>query len=210
MQRWMSALTLTMMLAGVAVAQTPPQNPIDRVVEAGYMSRTTGGDFRESEFLSRAELASILVRSFRLSDRIALSQRYRTVPNSSSIQVRDVPSNHWAYSDIQTVLRTGVMTGYRDNLFFPEQRVSRAEAFSIFAQAYGVFQFPDQTIAQVLSQHPDSAQIPAWARKSMATALYEGFVNTDADNRINPSLPMTRGDMAFALGRYLDRLEQPW
>ncbi|MEP0956154.1 S-layer homology domain-containing protein [Microcoleus sp. FACHB-1515] len=201
MQRWISALTLTMMLAGVAVAQTPAQNPIDRVVEAGYMSRTTGGDFRESEFLSRAELASILVRSFQLSD--------RTPPNPNRIQVRDVPSNHWAYSDIQTVLRTGVMTGYRDNLFFPEQRVSRAEAFSIFAQAYGVFQFPEQTIAEVLSQYPDSAQIPTWAQKSMATALYEGFVNTDAENRINPSLPMTRGDMAFALSRYLDRLEQP-
>ncbi|NEQ26787.1 MAG: S-layer homology domain-containing protein, partial [Microcoleus sp. SIO2G3] len=153
MQRWISALTLTLMLAGVAAAQTPPQTPIDRVVESGLMSRTASGEFREGEFLSRAELASLLVRTFQLSD--------RTPPNPNTIQVRDVPSNHWAYNDIQTVLRTGVMTGYRDNLFFPEQRVSRAEAFSIFAQAYGVFQFPDQTIAELLSQYPDSSQIPS-------------------------------------------------
>lgn len=201
LQRWISALTLTLMLAGVSLAQTPPQSPIDRVVESGLMNRTAAGDFREGQYLSRAELASILVRTFRLSD--------RTPPQPNAVQVRDVPSTHWAYNDIQTVLRTGVMGGYRDGLFFPEQRVTRAEAFSIFAQAYGVFQFPDQTVAEILAQYPDSSEVPVWAQKSIATALYEGFVNVDPGNRINPTLPMTRGDMAFALDRYLDRLQQP-
>jgi len=201
MQRWISAFTLTLMLAGVSMAQTPPPNPIDRVVEAGLMSRMSTGDFNESAFLSRAELANILVRTFQLSD--------RNPSQANSIQVNDVPSNHWAYNDIQTVLRTGVMSGYREGRFFPEQRVTRAEAFSIFAQAYGIFQFPDQTIAEILSQYPDAPQVPSWAQKSMATALYEGFVNVDAGNRINPTLPMTRGDIAFALSRYLDRLQQP-
>jgi hypothetical protein len=107
------------------------------------------------------------------------------------------------------------MTGYRSGQFFPNQRVTRAEAFSILAQAYGVFQFPDDTVAQLLSKYPDSDRIPNWAKKSVATALYEGFINVDATtNQIKPLEPMTRGDMAYALSKYLERQEDtapiPW
>jgi hypothetical protein len=49
----------------------------------------------------------------------------------------------------------------------------------------------------------------------LATALYEGFVNVDAaTNQIKPLEPMTRGDMAYALSKYLERQEStapiPW
>ena len=83
------------------------------------------------------------------------------------------------------------------------------------AQAYGVFQFPDDTVAQLLSKYPDSDQVPSWARKSIATALYEGFINVDSTtNLINPLELMTRGDMVYALSKYLERQEDtapiPW
>lgn len=208
MERFLSALSLTLLLSGLsAFAQVQPTptslDPIDQVVEAGLMNRAPNGDFRADAILSRAELASILVRTFELDQR--QSSPTATVP------VEDVSRSHWAYNDIQTVLRNGIMTGYREGRFFPDQRVTRAEAFSIFAQAYGVFQFPDETVTQILTRYPDSGQIPGWARKSMATALYEGFVNTDKtdNNQINPLSPMTRGDMAYALSVYLERQETP-
>ena len=203
MKRFLSALSLTFMLCGAsAMAQIQViSDPIDQVVDAGLMSRSASGDFRADALLSRAELASILVKTFQL-DR-------RNPEQTQIIQMQDVPESHWAYRDIQTVLRNGIMTGYREGRFFPEQRVSRAEAFSIFAQAYGVFQFPDQTIDEILAQYPDAAAIPTWARRSLATALYEGFVNTDASNQINPLEPMTRGDMAYGLSQYLDSQQNP-
>ncbi|MBD2055761.1 S-layer homology domain-containing protein [Oculatella sp. FACHB-28] len=198
MKRFLSAFSLTFMLYGTsAIAQAQVvSDPVDRVVNAGLMSRSANGDFRADALLSRAELASILVKTFQL-DR-------RNPDQAMVIQMQDVPESHWAYNDIQTVLRNGIMTGYREGRFFPEQRVSRAEAFSIFAQAYGVFQFPNETIDEILAQYPDSTDIPAWARRSMATALYEGFVNVDASSQIGPLRPMTRGDMAYGLSRYLE------
>lgn len=203
MKRFLSALSLTFVLYGTsAIAQTQViSDPVDRVVEAGLMSRSSDGDFRADALLSRAELASILVKTFQL-DR-------RNPDQTLVIPMQDVPESHWAYGDIQTVLRNGVMTGYREGRFFPEQRVSRAEAFSIFAQAYGVFQFPNETIDEILAQYPDSTDIPAWARRSMATALYEGFVNIDASRQISPLRPMTRGDMAYGLSQYLENQQNP-
>jgi hypothetical protein len=203
MHRIIGILPLVFLLQGVpAIAQESAlPNPIDRVVAARLMSPYADGEFRPERVLSRAELASILVRTFNLENRQA-SQR-------EPIATQDVPPSHWAYNDIQLVLKNNVMTGYREGRFFPNQRVTRAEAFSIFAQAYGVFQFPDETVAELLSPYPDSDRIPGWARKSMATALYENFVNLDERDRINPLEPMTRGDMAYALSRYLERQEAP-
>jgi hypothetical protein len=217
MERFVGALSLTLMLTGLkAIAQVQPapvqplqvqpapvqsQNPIDQVVEAGLMSPFPDGDFRADVVLSRAELAAILVKTFHLEQRKS--------GQAAVVQIQDVPPSYWAYNDIQVVLRNGIMTGYREGRFFPDQRVTRAEAFSIFAQAYGVFQFPDQTVAEILARYPDASEIPGWARKSMATALYEGFINTKENNRIDPLNPMTRGDMAYALSIYLLRQRTP-
>lgn len=177
-------------------ASPSPNDPISQVVAAGLMSNLTDGQFHPELFISRAELASILVRSFGLDKRAAANQ-------AGIIEVQDVPASYWAFKDIQTVLKTGIMKGYRGNMFFPNQKVTRAEALAIFAQAYGVFQFPDNTVEEILSPYPDAASIPVWARKSLATALNAGFVNTDAQKSINPLQPMTRADMAYALSQYL-------
>lgn len=182
-------------------APTPP-NPIEQVVAAGLMTNLPDGQFHPERFISRAELASILVKAFGLDKRAAANQ-------PTSVEVKDVPSTHPAFNDIQTVLKAGIMKGYRDNMFFPNQRVTRAEAFAIIAQAYGVFQFPENTVAEILAPYPDAASLPDWAKKSWATALNSGFVNVDAQNNISPLQPMTRGDMAYALSKYLAEQQAP-
>jgi hypothetical protein len=204
MERFLGALSLTLLLTGLVAAaqvQSSPPNPVEQVVEAGLMTRFSDGNFRGDEAVSRAELARILVKTFHLDQR-------HTNP-MFVVPVEDVPPSHWAYEDIQLVLRNRIMTGYRQGRFYPAQRVTRAEAFAIFAQAYGVFQFPEQTIEEVLSPYPDSPKIPDWARKSIATAVYEGFVNLKDHGRLDPLSPMTREDMAYAINSYLMQQRTP-
>jgi hypothetical protein len=181
-------------------------DPIERVIEAGLMSNAKDGKFYADRVISRAELATILVDTFNLEQRV--------VGNAEVVPLKDVPKSHWAYGNIQTVLRTKTMTGYYPGEFYPNQRINRAEAMAIFANAYGVFQFPTETIDRILAMYPDANQIPTWARKSIATALYEQFVNLDNGGLIKPLEPMTRGDMAYVLSKYLSRLDQtaplPW
>ncbi|MEO1185011.1 MAG: S-layer homology domain-containing protein, partial [Cyanobacteria bacterium J06636_27] len=128
---------------------------IKKVVTAKLMTNYSDGNFHAEKLMSRAELASIMVKTFKLDK--------RNLP-SEDVQVADVPSSHRAYEDIQTVLKTGIMKGYRGNLFFPNQRVTRAEGLAIFAQAYGVFQFSDDTVNEILSRYSDKQSIPNWAR----------------------------------------------
>ena len=220
MHRLLSAISLVILLQGLQLVvqaqsvpeapplgepvevSTPVADPIAQVIASGLMTKDISGNFRENDLLSRAELASILVKTFQLNKRAAAKQ-------GDPVPVDDVSPNYWGYKDIQTVLKTGTMTGYRGRLFYPNQKITRAEALAIFAQAYGVYQFPDATVGAILARYPDSQNIPAWARKAMATALNEGFVNTDASNQINPLKPITRGDLAYALSQYLARQTAP-
>ncbi len=200
MERFIGALSLTLLLSSLAaVAQVAPPDPLNPGIKTGlnFFSK----DLSETDaLLSRAELASILVKTFHLDKQ----------PPASEIPLQDVSSDHWAYRDIQLVLKNGIMTGYREGRFFPEQRMTRAEAFSIFAQAHGIFQFSEPAVTEILAKYPDAAQIPEWAKKPMATALAEGFINIRREQRIEPLSPMTHADMKYALKQYLTRQEKPF
>lgn len=184
----------------IQTAATQPTDPIAQVIASNLMTNFSDGKFYPERLISRAELASIMVKAFRLNKRINLPKE--------SITVADVPPSHWAYNDIQTVLKTDIMRGYRNNLFFPNQRVTRAEAMAIFAQAYGVFQFPDETVNEILAAYPDKASIPEWSRRAIATVISEGFASTDAQGNLLPLKPMTRGEMAYLLSQYLQRQQK--
>ncbi|MGJ5673187.1 MAG: S-layer homology domain-containing protein [Nostochopsis sp.] len=205
MRRFLSVLTLVTLIQSFPVvvsAQAQSQakkssDPIQMVVAANWMTNYPDNKFHSDRIISRADLASIMVKAFRLEKRQAASKE--------NIVISDVSSSHPAYKDIQTVLKTDIMKGYRGNLFFPNQRVTRAEALAIFAQAYGVFQFPDETVNEILAPHRDASTIPSWARKAIATVVAEAFVNTDTQGNLYPLKPMTRGDMAYVLSKYLQR-----
>jgi S-layer homology domain len=202
----LSLVALLQSLPGIAQAQVSettsgiPSDSIQQVVAAKWMTNFSDGKFYPERLLSRAELASIMVKAFRLDKRQAVTKQNLAIP--------DVPRSHWAFKDIQTVLKTDIMKGYRGNEFFPNQKVTRAEALAIFAQAYGVFQFPDDAVNETLAAHPDEKSIPSWARKAIATVVSEGFVNTDTQGNISPLKPVTRGDMAYVLSKYLQRQQQ--
>jgi hypothetical protein len=210
MRPWLSTFSLVLLLQSfpVIVQAQATENTgrvtseaIQQVITAKLMTNSPDGNFYPERLMSRAELAVILVKTFKLDRREAAQQE-------KSIPVADVPPSHWAYRDIQIVLKTDVMRGYRGNLFFPNQRVTRAEGLAIFAQAYGVFQFGDDSVNEILAPYPDAGSIPTWARRAIATVVTEGFINTDAQNNISPLRPMNRGDMAYLLSKYLQRQQK--
>jgi hypothetical protein len=202
----LSLVALLQNFPAIAQTQAPETNSgvssdsIQQVVAVKWMTNFSDGKFYPERLVSRAELASIMVKAFRLDKREAV--------NKENLAVPDVPRSYWAFNDIQIVLKTDIMKGYRGNQFFPNQKVTRAEALAIFAQAYGVFQFPDNAVNEILAGYPDEKSIPSWARKAIATVASEGFLNTDAQNNISPLKPVTRGDMAYVLSKYLQRQKQ--
>ncbi|AFZ00450.1 S-layer homology domain-containing protein [Calothrix sp. PCC 6303] len=199
------SLSLLGSLSIPVTAKTPEKltsttGAIASVIAANLMRNFPDGGFYPERFVSRGELATIMVKAFQLNKREASKRE--------NVTIGDVPATYPAHNDIQTVLKNGIMEGYRNNLFFPNQQVSRAEAIAIFSQAYGVFQFPDTTVSEILSIYPDQNSIPTWARKAIATATSEGFIEGDTQGNLQPQKPMTRGAMATLLNNYLQRQQK--
>lgn len=201
--------SLSQTASNLAIQTFPNQNSASR--STAKKSRSIAKEV----VLSRATLANILVHKFQLKQKFQQDSQRQPIlkqvsPQSvtsqnvtlKNVTLKDVTQTHWAYADIQTVLRLGIMSVHRQGQFLPNQRVTRAEAFSSIAQATGRVQFSDRMVEQVLDRYPDAATIPAWARRSMAAALHEGFVNLRQGDRIDPLGAMTTVDLAHALTVY--------
>ncbi len=140
----MRQLSITLSLVALlqnlpAIAQVPEttsgnsSDSIQQVIAAKWMTNFSDGKFYPERLVSRAELASIMVKAFRLDKREAVNKANLTIP--------DVPRSYWTFNDIQTVLKTDIMKGYRGNEFFPNQKVTKAEALAISLKLMVYFSF---------------------------------------------------------------------
>ena len=173
----------------------------ERVVQAGWMSRFPDGQFHPERLVTRAELATVLVKAFDLTK--------RSDNNKDNLPISDVKTSHWAFPAIQTMLKTDTMLGYHNTQqFYPNHLVSRAEGYAIIAQAYGVYQFEPDSLKELLAPYQDRSQIPYWANKAIATSIREGFIHKRGKaphSHLYPMDPLTRGDLVYALDVYLSR-----
>ncbi len=178
------------------------ENRTAEIIEMGLMTNYPDGQFHPERVLSRAQLATILVKTFRLDRRIPAQE--------SNFLLSDVASNHWAFQNIQLVLKNGILHLDEQGRFLPDQPVTRAAGLAAFAQAYGILYLGDAEISQILNSYPDSDRIPDWARRAIASAIFENLVNIDpTNNLLNPDRLMTRADMVYTLSQYLAKQENP-
>lgn len=175
---------------------------IERVFSMGWMSHLEEDEtFDATASVTRSELAQVLEKAFKLDQ--------RSTAENPDISVQDMTGDRPDYAAIQLALKTGTMTVDSQSRFFPDRPVTRAEGLAIFAQAYGIFQLSEDAVTELLNPYPDAVDIPDWAQQAMATALQEGFVNTDSNHAIRPLDPMTRNDLAYALIQYLEKQQNP-
>ena len=178
------------------------QTSIERVFSMGWMSHLEEDEtFDATASVTRSELAQVVEKAFKLDQ--------RSTAENSEISVQDMTGDRPDYAAIQLALKTGTMTVDSQGRFFPDRPVTRAEGLAIFAQAYGIFQLSEDAVTELLNPYPDAVDIPDWAQQAMATALQEGFVNTDSNHAIRPLEPMTRNDLAYALIQYLEKQQNP-
>jgi polysaccharide export outer membrane protein len=160
------------------------QSFIEPLVARGVMSAFSDGTFRPDAPLTRAQFAAIIQKAFQKS------------PIRSAVQFADVPASHPAYSAIQAAYQMGFMGGNSNNLFNPEQNISRTEA--LVALVAGLNLKPAKVSPTSLNSYfEDAASVPEYARNSIAAALENRMVVNYPNVRVlNPSRVATRGEVA--------------
>lgn len=102
----------------------------------------------------------------------------------------DVPAGNWADDPIQFLVDQGVVSGYADGSFHPNDNVTRAQFAKMLVLGMG---WQVQTPAS-----PTFGDVPVsyWAYGFIETAAAHGVISGYADGTFHPAATVTRGQVA--------------
>ncbi|MEQ9358854.1 S-layer homology domain-containing protein [Coleofasciculus chthonoplastes] len=144
------------------------------------------GEFKPQRFATRGELAAML------------QQVFEPKPKQRAIAFKDLPPNYWGAQAIKAVAKAGIIIGYPDHKFRPNQPITRAEALVVLAKALNLK--PPSEPSKTLKQYTDSNKIPDYAIANVAAAVKAGLVTGyPQGNLLNPNKPATRAELAAML-----------
>ncbi len=75
------------------------------------------------------------------------------VNTSLAVLFYDVPSNHWAYSVITMMSNKGIVSGYPDGTFLPNNSITRAEFAKILTISFNLFEKSNLKFEDVSKSH---------------------------------------------------------
>ncbi|WP_027085625.1 InlB B-repeat-containing protein [Cohnella panacarvi] len=111
-------------------------------------------------------------------------------------------AGHWAEAAITQSVRAGIVNGYTNGQFKPDDTVTREEFAVMLAKALKL-----QGEAAPLA-FTDSAKIGAWAKEGVSHAVSAGILSGYEDGRFRPDAEITRSEMAVMLERSIGMSEE--
>ena len=184
---------------GSSRPSTPPTVDIPDDVPTGlngkdhyaYIIGYGNNDVRPQNNITRAEVATIF---FRL-----LTDETREANMTKSNGYNDVKDGDWFCCAVSTLSKMGIIKGYEDGSFKPNDPISRAEFAAIAARF-----------------DPDGDKTPAsfsdvtshWAKDEISVAANHGWIKGYEDGSFKPDQKITRAETMTLVNRVLNRLPE--
>lgn len=159
------------------------QDSVMKLMEAGIISGYQDGSFKPERRISRAEFTVMLVKALKLK--------------TGGGKVFADTATHWAQDSIATAAAHGIISGYDENHFGPDDLVTREQAALIVTRATQAENSDGEL------NFTDSEQISPWAKSGVAAAVSSGFLSGYPDNSFRPQTNMTRAEAAVILSKML-------
>lgn len=158
---------------------------IEKLVAAGVLSGYPDSTFQPDKTISRAEFACIISRAFQLP------------AGNSTPGFKDWSDiSQWAQAGIAAAAQAGIINGYEDGSFRPDQPVSRSEMVVMIMKARH-----KEAAANGPASFSDNAQIPAWAQTYVQEAVKCGIISGKGQNQFKPHDKTTRAEAAVILAK---------
>ncbi len=186
-----------------AVAQNPVvQNPqeafddisghwaektIGEMVAFGAISGYNDGFFRPDNNITRAEFTTLLMKALIKSG---------LMPLQDGNIIADT-KGHWAQEYITSAVSYGIVSGYDDDTFRPDDLISREQLAVMVVKAIDL----EPGAAEI--QFADGGSISGWARDAVETAVENGVMAGYLDNTFRPQGNATRAEAVTTISKAL-------
>lgn len=166
------------------------------VWKTGLMVGVGENTFASELSLSRAMIVTILYR-------------LEGEPEVGRCDFTDVAEGMWYTDAIAWAQSSGIVNGYGNGCFGPEDFITREQLSAIFDRYLTYTGNDVRTLQEALAAYPDSADISAWAVSSVNWAVGEGFLPDDEDGTLAPTANATRAQTAAFLHRFAEKYGLP-
>ncbi|MBR5614047.1 MAG: S-layer homology domain-containing protein [Clostridia bacterium] len=144
-----------------------------------------GGYIYPSDNMTRAEMATIMVRACGAIDEANISG------------YTDVKPEDWFYASMAKAVAMGAFTG-SDNKLNPESPITRQEAFLVLSRVFGLY--ADKDDLKAIDAFKDGEKVAEWAKEGVAAIISSGYV-AGADGYLNPLNNISRAEFAVVMDR---------
>ncbi len=153
---------------------------IDTAIANGLLRGKDDGKIHSEDYLTRAEMAAIMVRSFGASVKADVSD------------YEDLEKSAWYYDEFSKAVQMRVFEGDGSGYMHPNDYITREEVFTVVARAMVL----SDSEHSVLNKFKDSSEISNWALDYMSIMAKKSYVNGDETGKVNPKKYITRAEFA--------------
>mgnify|MGYP000844643335 FL=1 len=171
------------------------KDAIDFIAAREITSGTSVGEFSPEATLTRGQFIVLLMNAYWIS------------PDAAEEGTTNfVDAGNTYYTNYLLAGKSlGIVNGIGNNMFAPEQAVTRQEMFVMLYNALEVIgELPQAYGDKQLSDFGDANQVASWAQEAMS-ALIEGGVISGSNGMLNPTVSTTRAQMAQMLYNLLSK-----
>ncbi|GGG04268.1 hypothetical protein GCM10010912_56260 [Paenibacillus albidus] len=161
------------------------QEVIQQLAEKNAVTGYPDGTFKPDQPIHRAEFAAILVRAL-------------GVPQNEGKSFTDTVG-HWASQAISSAYAYGIIHGYNEHTFAPDEPVTREQMALMLVNA---LQLENGQASQTFA---DQGMIAIWARKAVAAAVEHGVIAGYPDNTLRPKAPATRAEAVTVIWQAMEK-----
>lgn len=161
------------------------------------VSGTGDNAFAPDRNITRAEFAAILVRGLGLR------------PENGTSGFTDVDHSDWYNGAVQTAFEFGLITGYEDGSFRPQEAISREQAMLMVSKAMAITELPGlqagESANRVLEGFSDVDTVASWALNGVIDSVRAGIISGRSADELAPKAFITRAEVATIIERLLQK-----
>lgn len=167
-------------------------NEIDFAATQGLLNGVAPKEYAPNDGLTRAMFVTMLHR---------LLSGKQLAPEVAELSFTDLEQDAWYEEAVFWAAHNGIVDGYEDGSFRPDQKISREEMCVILDRLLTLLKKNVEADELTFS---DTESIAPWAAESVARLVKTGVIRGQENNRFAPAATATRAEAATVLHRLYD------
>ncbi|MFD0682191.1 MULTISPECIES: S-layer homology domain-containing protein [unclassified Paenibacillus] len=168
------------------------KDEIERMANKYIVQGVSKDEFQPDQAVTRAEFAALIARSMGLKP-----------ITSSQNKFNDVRSGDWFEGQVYAAAEVGIVSGYDDQTFRPNQKISRQEMAVMIYRAMKFTGFDNKSQAGSNVTFTDENLFENWAKEAISVMANKKIVEGVASGKYDPTATATRAQSSVILSRML-------